>query len=112
MPRLRMLRIAERERVKARDRPRAHREHITQDAADASRRALIWLDVARVVVALHLEHDGKPFADIDHAGVLAGPLNHMRRRRWKRPEMDFGRLVRAVLVPHRRENAEFGERRL
>src|SRR6202008_1355073 len=69
MPRLWMRRRAERERIEAGDGPRAHGEDIAQDAADPGRRALIGLDVARMVVAFHLEHDGEPVADIDHAGV-------------------------------------------
>jgi hypothetical protein len=51
--------------------PRAHGEDVAQDAADAGRRALIGLDVARVVVALHLEDGGLAVADVDDAGVLA-----------------------------------------
>ena len=35
MPRLRMVRAAEAQRVEIRDRPRAHREDVAQDAADA-----------------------------------------------------------------------------
>ena len=112
MARLRVLRIAERERVEAGDRPRPHGEHVAQDAADAGCRALIGLDVARVVVALHLEHDREPVADRDHAGVLARPLDHVRRAGRQRAQMDLRGLVRAVLVPHRRENAELGDRRL
>ncbi len=109
---LRIFRIAERQRVEAGDRPRAHGEHVAQNAADAGRRALIGLDVARVVVALHLEHDRKPVADIDDAGVLAGALDHPGRLGRQRAQMDFRGFVRAVLVPHRRENAELGEARL
>ncbi len=56
MPGLGMLGIAERKRIEAGDRPRAHGEDVAQDAADAGGGALIGLDVARVVVALHLEH--------------------------------------------------------
>ena len=112
MPRLRMRRRAERERVKAGDRPRAHGEDIAQDAADPGRRALIGLDVARMVVAFHLEHDGKPVADIDHAGVLARSLDDPRRFRRQHAQMDFRGLVRAMLVPHRRENPQLGDGRL
>ena len=101
-----------RQRVEAGDRPRAHGEDVAQDAADAGRRALIGLDVARVVVALHLEHAGEPVADVDDAGVLARPLDHPGRRGRQRAQMDLRGLVRAVLVPHRREDAELGERRL
>ena len=67
MARLRMFRRAKGERVEARDRPRAHREHVAQNAADAGGRALIRLDVARMVVALHLEHDRLTVADVDDA---------------------------------------------
>ena len=87
--RLRIFRIAERQRVEAGDRPRAHGEDVAQNAADAGRRALIGLDIARVVVALHLEHDGEPVADIDDAGILARPLDHPRRLGRQRAQMDF-----------------------
>ena len=76
MPRLRMLRRTETQCIEAGDRPRAHGKNIAQDAADAGGRALIGLDVARMVVALHLEHHRLAVADIDHAGVLARPLDH------------------------------------
>ena len=107
-----MLGIAEAQRIEAGDRPRAHGEHVAQDAADAGRRALIGLDVARVVVALHLEHDGEPVADVDDAGVLARPLDHPGRLGRQIAQMHLRGLVRAVLVPHRREDAELGEARL
>ncbi len=110
MPRLRMLGIAERQRVEAGDRPRAHGEHVAQDAADAGGGALIGLDIARVVVALHLEHASQAVADVDDAGVLARALDHPRALGRQRAQMDLGRLVRAVLVPHRRKDAELGQR--
>jgi hypothetical protein len=66
--------IAEAQRVQQRDRPRAHREDVADDAADAGRRALIGLDERRVVVALHLEDRREAVADVDRAGVLARPL--------------------------------------
>jgi hypothetical protein len=68
-----MIRRAEAQRVHRRDGPRAHGEDIAQDAADAGGRALVGLDVGGVVVALHLEDDAIAVADIDDAGVLAGP---------------------------------------
>ena len=64
-----------------------------------------------MVVALHLEHDREPVADIDDAGVLARPLDHPGRLGRQRAQMDPRRLVRAVLVPHGREDAELGEGR-
>ena len=78
MARLGMARIAEAQRVQVGDRARAHGEHVAHDAADAGGRALVGLDEGRVVVALHLEDDGIAVADVDHAGVLAGPLDHLR----------------------------------
>ena len=112
MPRLGMLGIAEGERIEAGDRPRAHGEHVAQDAADAGGGALIGLDVARVVVALHLEHASQAVADVDDAGILARPLDHMRALGRQRAQMDLGGFVRAVLVPHRRKDAELGQARL
>jgi len=68
-----MARIAEAQEIEARDRPRPHGEDVAQDAADAGRGALIGLDIARMVVALHLEHNRQTIADIDDTGILAGP---------------------------------------
>src|SRR4029077_3562422 len=104
--------IAEPQRVEAGDRPRPHGEDIAQNAADAGGGALVGLDVARVVVALHLEHRDQPVADVDDAGVLARPLDHPGRLGRQRAQMNFRGFVRAVLVPHRREYAELGEARL
>jgi hypothetical protein len=106
-----MLRIAEGERVQAGDRARTHGKDVAQDSPDAGRRPLIGLDIARVVVALHLEHDGQPIADIDHPGILARPLDHPRRARRQSAQMHFRGLVRAMLVPHRRKDAELREAR-
>ena len=100
---------AEAERVERRHRPRAHREDVAQDAADARRRALVGLDERRVVVRLHLERDGEAVADVDDAGVLAGPLDDARARRREGLQVDARGLVRAVLAPHRREDPELDE---
>ena len=105
----RVLRPAEAQRVEVRDRPRAHREHVAQDAADAGRRALIRLDEARMVVALHLEHGGEPVADVDHARVLARSVDHPRRLRRQLLQPDARGFVRAMLRPHHAEHAEFGQ---
>ena len=102
---------AERQRVETGNRPRAHGEDVAQNAADASRRALIGLDVARVIVAFHLEDAGQPIANVDDAGVLTRALDDVRTGGRQAAQMNLGRLVGAVLVPHRRENAEFGQRR-
>ncbi len=99
--------VAEAQRVEDRDRPRAHREDVAQDAADAGGGALEGLDRGRVVVALDLEGEREAVADVDHAGVLARALQHARapsvgrRRRSRR-----GVLVAAVLGPEQREDRE------
>src|ERR1700674_4982393 len=111
MPRLGVFRHAEGKRVEAGDRPRAHREHVAQDAADAGGRALIGLDVARMVVALHLEHHRLAVADVDDARVLARPLDHPGRFRRQAAQMDARRLVGTVLVPHRRQAPKLREAR-
>ena len=106
VPRPRVGRVAEPQRVEDRDRPGAHREHVAQDPADAGRRALVRLDRGRVVVGLDLERDREPVADRDHAGLLPHPGDDVaaggRQRREQRP----GALVRAVLAPHHAEHRE------
>ena len=69
---------AEAQRVERGDRPRAHREDVAQDAADAGRRALVRLDERRMIVRLHLEGDGEAVADVHDARVLARPLQDAR----------------------------------
>jgi hypothetical protein len=100
---------AEGKRVQRRDGPRAHGEDVAQDAADAGRRALVGLDVGGVVVALHLEDDRLPVADVHHARVLAGAADHLAPFGRQRAQPRLRRLVGTVLVPHRREDAELGE---
>ena len=70
---------AEAQRVHQRDRARAHREDVADDAADAGRRALVGLDRGRVVVALDADRDGDAVADVDDAGALARTDEHPRR---------------------------------
>jgi hypothetical protein len=65
--RARARRLAEAQRVEHGDRPRADREDVAQDAADAGGGALERLDRARVVVRLDLERDRQPVADVDRA---------------------------------------------
>ena len=103
---------AEAQRVHQRDRPRAHREDVADDAADAGRRALVRLDERRVVVRFDLEDGGEAVADVDGAGVLARPLQHARPGRRQLPQVDPRALVAAVLRPHHREDAELGQGRL
>src|SRR3546814_16019344 len=78
-----MVGAAETQRVEVRDRARTHGENVAEDAADPGRRALIGLDVRRVVVALHLEDRGEllaafAFADVDDAGIFAGAADDPR----------------------------------
>ena len=74
------VRLAEAQAVEERDRPRAHRDDVAQDPADAGGRALERLDRGRVVVALDLERDRLALAEVDHAGVLARALQHALAR--------------------------------
>jgi hypothetical protein len=71
-------RLTEAQRVEDRDRARADREDVAQDAPDAGRGALERLDRARVVVRLDLERDRQAAADVDRAGVLARPQHEPR----------------------------------
>jgi hypothetical protein len=103
-----VLGIAEAQRVHRRHRASAHGENVAQDAADAGRRALIGLDVAGVVVRLHLEDDGLTVADVDDAGILARSLDHQLPGGRQRTQPLLRALVRAMLVPHGREDAELG----
>src|SRR5882724_3812806 len=64
-----------------------------------------------MVVALHLEHHRLAIADVDDAGVLARSLDHPRRLGRQAPQVQPRGFVRAMLVPHRRENPEFSETR-
>ena len=113
---VRVVERAEPQRVHHRDRPGAHRHDVPDDAADAGRRALVRLDVRRVVVALDLERDRPAVADVDHAGVLADAdeqvLAHLLGGLLAElPQVHLARLVRAVLAPHHAVHRELGRRR-
>ena len=103
---------AEAQRVQQRDRPRAHREDVAEDAADAGGGALKRLDERGMVVRFDLEDGREAVADVDDAGVLAGPLQHLRTLGRQLLQMHARALVAAVLAPHHREDAELGEVRL
>jgi hypothetical protein len=109
LARLRVIRFAEAQRVHDRDRARAHREHVAQDTANAGGCALERLDEARMVVALHLEDGGQTLADIDSAGILARPIDHVRGFGREFRQMHARRFVGAMLRPHHREDAQFGD---
>ncbi len=66
---------AEAQRVHDGERAGAHGEDVAQDAADAGGRALERLYIGGVVVRLDLEGAGPAVADVDDAGVFAGPLD-------------------------------------
>ena len=100
------VRLAEAQPVQQRDRPRAHRDDVAQDPADAGRRALERLDGGRVVVALDLEGDRLALAEVDHARVLARPLEDARARRREALQQQRRVLVAAVLRPEEREDGE------
>ena len=97
---------AEAEPVEQRDRPRAHRDDVAEDAADAGRGALERLDRGRVVVRLDLERDREAAADVDDAGVLAGALQDALALRGQSPQERGGVLVAAVLRPEHREDGQ------
>jgi hypothetical protein len=94
------------ERVQEGDGPRAHRQDVPDDAADAGRRSLVGLDRRRVVVALHLEGERPPVTDLDHARVLPWPLQHPRPFVREPYEKRTRVLVAAVLAPHHAEERE------
>jgi hypothetical protein len=102
---------SEPQEIQARHRPRAHGEHIAQNAAHAGRRALIGLDIARMVVALHLEGHDIAIADIHHARILARAMDHAGTPGGQRLEVHFRGFVGAMLVPHRRDDAKLGDGR-
>jgi hypothetical protein len=59
-----------------------------------------------VVVALDLEADGLAVAQVDHAGVLTGALQHAFTRGGKPLEEESRMLVAAVLRPEEREDRQ------
>ena len=96
----------EAQRVHERDRARAHREDVADDAADAGGRALVGLDRRRVVVALDADGDREAVADVDDAGALARTDQHPRCLGGEASEVALRRLVGAVLRPHDRVHRE------
>ena len=102
----RLRHLAEAQRVEHRDRSGADGEHVAQDPTDAGRGALEGLDRARVVVGLDLERDPEPAADVDDAGVLAGPHEHGRTLGRQPAQELAGVLVGAVLRPHQRQHRQ------
>ena len=89
-------------------RPRAHRENVAQNPADAGRRSLKRLDKTGMIVRFDLERDRVSAADVDDARVLARPHQHAIALGRQLLQMDARALIRAVLAPHHREDAGFG----
>ena len=97
----------EAQRVERRDRPRAHREDVAHDAADARRRSFVRLDGRWVVVRFDLHHHADAVADVDRAGVLAAHLGQDARAAvGEHSQERLAVLVAAVLAPHGAEHAE------
>jgi len=57
-------------------------------------------------VALDLERDREAVAEVEHAGVLARPLEHTRPVARQAPQEKGGVLVAAVLRPQEGEHGE------
>ena len=114
-----VLRVAEPERIHDEHRSGAHRQDVADNAADAGRRPLVGLDVARMIVRLDLEGDRETFTDIHDPGVLAHPHEQPVPRRLRNvaddvpelPQVHLAALVRAVLTPHDRVHRQLGLRR-
>ena len=95
-----------------RHRAGAHGEDVAHDTADTGCGALVGLDEARVIMALHLEDGRLPVANIDDARVLAGAADHLGAGRRQGLQVQAGGLVGAVLTPHHGEDAELHRVRL
>ena len=109
-----MIGTAEAQGVQIGDRARAHGKHVAQDAADPGRRALIGLDVGRVIVALHLEDRRLGLAvgsgaNVDHTGILARAANHPRGFGGELLQVEARAFVTAMFGPHDRKDAELDE---
>lgn len=62
-------------------------------------------------MALHFEDACETIADVDDAGVFAGTLNDPGGLGGKAAKMDARGFIGTMLIPHGRENTEFGETR-
>ena len=103
---------AEPQRVHHCYRSRAHGEDVAQDSAHAGGCALKRFDERWVIVRLDLESAGPAVADVDDAGVLAGPLQHALAARGQALQVHARRFVGTMLAPHHAEDAKFGKRGL
>ena len=92
-----------------------HRHDVADDATDSGGRALVGLDVRRVVVRLNLEGGRPAVADVDDARVLADARQHRSPHRLgggltEVAQVHLGGLVGAVLAPHHRVHGQLGIR--
>ena len=101
-----LLERAEAQRVQDGDRSGAHRKDVPKDAAHAGRRPLVGLNRRRVIVGFDLEHHRQPIADVDRAGVLAGPLQHVGTFGGQLAEQRLRGLVGTMLAPQRAEHPQ------
>ena len=103
--------LTEEQRIHERYGTGSHGEHIAEDSAYACRRPLIWLDSRRVIVALDTHGDSDAVSDVHDAGVLARPHKDVASLGGQAPQMDAGRLIRAMLAPHHRIHGELERHR-
>jgi len=99
--------IPKAQRVQIGNRPRAHGEDIAHNTADTGRSPLIGFDEAGVVVAFNLKYGGIAIADIDHACILAGTLDHLRAAGRQCLQPEARGFVGAMFRPHDGEYAQF-----
>ena len=97
---------AEAQPVEERDRPGAHRHDVTENPADSGGCALERLDRGRMVVRLDLEGHRKTFPEVEHAGILARPLQNPFAAGRQPLEQRRGVLVPAMLGPEQREHRQ------
>ncbi len=111
-PVLLVVQAAEANGIHHRDRPRAHREDVAKNAANAGCRTLEGLDKAGMVVGFNFKGNGESIADIDDAGILARPLQHALAFSRQLLQVNPRTLVGAMFAPHHTEDAQFGKARL
>ena len=61
-----------------------------------------------MIVRFDLESDGDAVADIDNAGILARPLQHVCAFRWQFFQVNARALVGTVFAPHDAEDTKLG----
>src|SRR5438552_11888345 len=93
------------------DRSRAHRENVSQDAANSGGCTLKWLDKRRMIVRLDLEGCAPAVTDIDDAGVFTRRHDNALALSGQTAQMYARRFVGTMLRPHHREDAQLDERR-